>query len=155
MYFSKCIINNKEVEVCHSEQTVLNDDWFSINPIIFFRIAKPLIKNAEIPRFNLDDFYEADDKHGLDIEIIPEIDIEKNLDLIKLTQTAWDEINENSSKFEAKFKDELLKALNDVMSSILTDKKIVDINFEKEFKVGDLKIEDKGLKKLSEKAKKQ
>jgi hypothetical protein len=48
-----------------------------------------------------------------------------------------------------------LKALNETMNSVLESNKISKINFEKEFKIADFKTEDKGLKKLSEKVKKQ
>jgi hypothetical protein len=61
-----------------------------------------LVKDAELPKFDLEEFYESDDKHSLELEIIPELDIEKNDELIKLTKQAWDEINENSSKFDLK-----------------------------------------------------
>ena len=48
-----------------------------------------------------------------------------------------------------------MKALNETMNSVLESNKISKINFEKEFKIADFKTEDKGLKKLSEKVKKQ
>ena len=46
------------------------DDKLSLHPLIFYRIAKPLKKNAELPKFNLGLYYNQDSSHQLNLEII-------------------------------------------------------------------------------------
>jgi hypothetical protein len=49
------------------------DDKLSLHPLIFYRIAKPLKKNAEFPKFNLGLYYNQDSSHQLNLEIIPDL----------------------------------------------------------------------------------
>jgi hypothetical protein len=53
-----------------------------------------------------------------------------------------------------KYKRELLDVVDTKLSGIISGKRIQDVNFEKELKVGELEFKDKGLKKLNERAKK-
>jgi hypothetical protein len=154
LYHSRCFINHEEVEVNHTEKTILEDDLYSMNPLIFFRVAKPMKKDAKLPSIDLEKFYKQDSPHGLDLEIVPDLTHQKNKQLIKLTQANWDEILENDSKFDAKFKIDLLRTVDASISSIVNEKAIKDVNFEKEVKMGELKFKEKGLKRLNEKAKK-
>jgi hypothetical protein len=85
LYHSRCLINHEEIEVNHSEITVKEDDQYSLNPLIFIRIAKSLKKDAKLPSLALEKYYEQDSRHGLDIEIIPDLTYEKNSALIKAT----------------------------------------------------------------------
>lgn len=78
-----------------------------------------------------------------------------NDQLIKATQELWEELIESDAKFDLKYKRELLDVVDAKLSSIISDKKMEDVNFEKDLKVGELEFKDKGLKKLSERAKKQ
>ena len=127
---------------------------YSVNPLIFFRVAKPMKKDAKLPSIDLEKFYKQDSPHGLDLEIVPDLTHQKNEQLIKLTQANWDEILDNDSKFDAKFKTDLLQTVNASISNIVNEKAIKDVNFEKEVKMNDLKFKEKGLKKLNEKVKK-
>ena len=77
-----------------------------------------------------------------------------NDQLIKATQELWDEIVESDGKFAMKYKKELLEVVDAKLSGIISGKRIQDVNFEKDLKVGELEFKDKGLKKLSERAKK-
>lgn len=57
------MINEEEIEVNYSELSVKEDDKLSLHPMIFYRIAKPLKKNAEMPKFNLGLYYNQDSSH--------------------------------------------------------------------------------------------
>lgn len=57
LYQSKCQINHEELEVNHSEAQIALDDKYSINPLIFYRLAKPLKKEKELPQIDLQKFY--------------------------------------------------------------------------------------------------
>lgn len=83
LYHSRCFINHEEIEVNHTEKTVLEDDLHSVNPLIFFRVAKPMKKGAKLPSIDLEKFYKQDSAHGLDLEIVPDLTHQKNKQLLK------------------------------------------------------------------------
>jgi hypothetical protein len=58
LYYSKCLINNEEIEVCHSESSVQNEDRHSVNPHIFLRISRQVKEGVIIPSFDLAKFYD-------------------------------------------------------------------------------------------------
>jgi hypothetical protein len=74
--------------------------------------------------------------------------------VIKLTQSAWDEINEHQSKFDIKFRKDLLDGIDAVMKTVIEDKEVDSIDIAKDFKMDELKVKDKKLQKVSEKVKK-
>jgi hypothetical protein len=73
LYYSRCLINHEEIEVNYSEQTVIKDDQYSIHPLIFIRASRSLKKDAKLPSFALESFYKQDSRHGIDLEIIPDL----------------------------------------------------------------------------------
>lgn len=73
LYHTRCIVNHEEIEVNHTEATVLDDDLYSVNPLIFFRVARPMKKEAKLPSIDLEKFYKQDQAHGLDLEIVPDL----------------------------------------------------------------------------------
>lgn len=75
LYNSKCVINSEEVELSHNEKTILEDDRYTVNPHIFIRVAKPMKKDAKLPLFSLEKFYEQESRRGIDIEIQPKLDL--------------------------------------------------------------------------------
>jgi hypothetical protein len=74
--------------------------------------------------------------------------------LIKATQEPWDEIVDSDSKFDKKYKKDLLEGVNSKMATLLAEKPINDINFEKDVKFSEIEFKEKGLKKMNEKTKK-
>ena len=154
LYHSRCLINHEEIEVNHSEETVKNDDQYSLNPLIFIRVTKPMKKGAKLPSLALEKFYGQDSRHGLDIEIIPDLTYEKNTALIKATQELWDENLEQDAKFLPEYKKDLLSCIDTKLGQVIGDKSIESISVEKDLKIGEIEFKDKGLQKLSEKAKK-
>jgi hypothetical protein len=83
MYYTRCFINHEEIEVDHTETSILQDDLYSVNPLIFFRVAKPMKKDAKLPSIDLEKFYKQDSRHGLDVEIVPDLTYQKNERLIE------------------------------------------------------------------------
>ena len=57
LYHSRCFINHEEVEANHTEKTILEDDSYSVNPLIFFRVARPMKKEAKLPSIDLEKYY--------------------------------------------------------------------------------------------------
>jgi hypothetical protein len=152
LYYSKCIINNEEIEITQSASTIFSETKHDLNPIIYLRINKPLKQDCVMPSISLEKYYKQGESHGIALEIIPDLTTQKNSELIRLTQSKWDEIGENIAKCDPKHKREFLWAVDQIAKSFNIDA----TDFDKEFKVGDLQLDDnKALKKLSDKCKKQ
>jgi hypothetical protein len=84
------------------------EDKHSMHPLIFYRLKKPLKKEKELPAFDLSKFYKTDASHQIEFELIPDLTLQKNSQLIKNTQEAWDEVVDNFKKFNKDFKKELI-----------------------------------------------
>ena len=154
LYYSKSLINNEEIEVCHSETTVRDVTNIGIHPTIYLRIAKPIKKDSVLPLFALEKFYDLDQTRGITMEIVPNMTIEKNNKLVELTRESWDSLCDNIAKFDLKWQAQFLKALD----SLVTDKDINTYELQKEFNPSDLKYgenDSADLKKLPENIAKQ
>jgi hypothetical protein len=62
---------------------------------------------------------------------------------------------DNYKKFDSKYKKELLTEMDKQLKPKLSDTEIADIDIEKTLKINDMEFNDKDLKKLSDKVKKQ
>lgn len=60
-----------------------------VNPLIFYRLARPLKEEAKLPTLNLTNYFDESEYHGLKIEIAPDYTFEKNKDIIKLQQDKY------------------------------------------------------------------
>jgi len=138
LYHARCLVNHEEVECHHSESTIGEDDQNSLNPMIFIRIARKMKKGAKIPSIALDKFYGQDSKHGLDIEIIPDLTYEKNSALIKATQEVWDESLEHDAKFLPEYKKDLLACMDNKLSQVIADRDVSKISLEKDLKIAEI-----------------
>lgn len=104
--------NEKVIELNFSEEKVNEIDQFSINPIIYFRVAKPFKKEAKLPQFDLTKYYNTIKDTSLAIEIVPDINQQKNHQLIKGTQEKWDKVVANDPKFDEEAKREFLQTID-------------------------------------------
>ena len=107
-----------------------------------------------MPSFALENFYKQDSRHGIDLEILPDLTHQKNEALIKSTQDLWYEIADQDSKFNQDFTKDLLRAIDAKISGLSLARSDTKA-FEKDVKMSELEFKDKGLKKLSDKTKKQ
>lgn len=73
LYHSRFILNDKEVELNYSEDTVAKYDQHTVNPIIYYRVAKPLKKDAKLPIIDIQKYYLSEPDVVLDAEVIPDI----------------------------------------------------------------------------------
>lgn len=140
--------------MCHSASSVLNEDKYSVHPLIFLRINKPIKKDSVIPPFSLEKFYQQDSSHGITMEVVPNLAIQRNSKLINLTKEGWTQLCENTEKFDVKkYQSQFLKA----MDALVADKDMA-CDFKKDFNASELSFaekDDKDLKKLSETVLKQ
>ena len=80
-----CKINGDQQQVDLSEKAFREPNAFDINPLIYYRLSKPLKADAELPELDLSLFYKETADHGIEIEIEPELMYERNDSLIEQT----------------------------------------------------------------------
>lgn len=154
LYHTKSQINHEEIEVNHSEQEIILDDKHSIHPLIFYRLAKPLKKDKDLPAIDLSKFYKTDSSHQIEFELVPDLTLQKNSQLIKNTQEQWDEVVDNFKKFNPNHKKELIDELDKQIKGKMSENDIDRIDFDKTVKISEMEFKDKDLKKAPEKIKK-
>lgn len=155
LYHTKSQINLEEVEVNHSEAEINNDDKHSLHPLVFYRLAKPLKKGKELPAIDLSLFYKTNTTHEIAFEFVPDLTFQKNNKLLTNTKEQWDEVQDNYKKYKIEYKKEMLNHLDKQVKSKLSSEDLDKIELDKVLKVSEMEFEDKNLKKLAEKIKKQ
>jgi hypothetical protein len=70
-YFAFTKINGDEVKFNLSEKAILQPNIYDINPLIYYRIKRPLKKSSKLPMLDLKQYYKESAAHGLDITIQP------------------------------------------------------------------------------------
>ena len=59
-----------------NEQSIFEPEKHDANPLIFYRIAKPLKEDKELPSLDLSKFFKKSMHHGLKLEIKPDYSYE-------------------------------------------------------------------------------
>jgi hypothetical protein len=57
LYHTRRLINHEEIEYNHDESAVLYGDANDLNPLIYFRVARPMKKGAKLPSLALEKYY--------------------------------------------------------------------------------------------------
>ena len=52
----------------------MNPSIFDINPLVFYRIKKPLKEDARLPIIELTNFFNESADHGINFEVIPSVE---------------------------------------------------------------------------------
>lgn len=153
-YFSYSRINNDDHLLNLSESSFFEPNIHDLNPLVYYRLAKPLKEGVHLPMLDSRTFFKETADHGIEMEIKPSLDYERNDKLISLTQQEYDEVNESVEKFPPEFDSSLLKSVNDYIAKSLSDTNVKDIKI-KDFKISDMTFNEAKLKKLSEAIKKR
>lgn len=66
------------------EKTVFEPQSHDVNPVIYYRLARPLKSKKNLPTLNLKDYHEISEEYGLKIEVQPDYSYEKNKSVIKM-----------------------------------------------------------------------
>ena len=129
-----------------------------MDPLIFYRITKPLVDGKQLPELDINDFYEQTKQKGLYIELSPDYSYMRNESMIEKSKDTYKEIFEQVVKFPKQCDREMLECLE----KHITDN---DMNFDDnnnsissskiEISPNDLKFKNKRLKALPEKTKQQ
>ncbi len=70
------------------------------------------------------DFFKETADHGIELEVVPTVQFQKNEKLIEVTKQMYDEITENINKFNPDLDAELLYEVNLYISKNLSDKEV-------------------------------
>jgi len=86
---------------------------------------------------------------------VPDLTLQKNSQLLKQTEEEWDEVVDNDKKFDREFGKELMQQMDKQLAPKLGETDISGIDLDKHLKISEMTFQDKALKKLPEKIKKQ
>ena len=128
---------------------------FDLNPSIFYRLLRPLKEDATLPLIDPAVFYKQTGDHGIDIEVEPKFDCERNEKLVEATKLEFDELLDSISKFLPELDSDLLREMDSYINKNLIDKEIKDLKVKDDFKIGDMSFKNPKLKKLSENVKRR
>ena len=76
---------------------------YDINPLIYYRVRRPLKQGVNLPVIDLKKFYQESSSFGLEIEVEPDLQYQPNDKLISITKTSYEELLDNVSKFASEF----------------------------------------------------
>jgi hypothetical protein len=107
-----------------SESGFHQSSIYDINPLLYYRIKKPLKEGARLPMLDSKDFFKETADHGIELEVVPTVQFQKNEKLIEVTKQMYDEITENINKFNPDLDAELLYEVNLYISKNLSDKEV-------------------------------
>lgn len=137
-----------------TEREFLNTNANDLDPLIFYRITRPLVVGKTLPEINILDFYEQTKLKGLFIDLSPDYSYMRNDAMIEKAKDTHKEIVEQVIKFPRQCDRELLECLE----KYITDK---DLNFDDtsgakiEIMPSSLTFKNKRLKGLPDKTKQQ
>ncbi len=85
-YFSYSKINGDEQKVNLSEGEFMKPSIFDLNPLVYYRIKKPLKEGARLPRLDSSNFFNESADHGIDFEVVPSLQYQTNDKLIEVSK---------------------------------------------------------------------
>lgn len=151
--FSKINGDNQVLNI--SEKNVFVPSQYDINPLIYYRIARPLKQGAKLPLIDLKNYYKGSSAYGVDLTVEHDVEYLQNDRILELTKATYDELCETITKFSPEFDSELLREMDRYIKSSLIDKEITQIDVKKDFKIADMTFKNPKLKKLSESVKRK
>ena len=130
------------------EEGIFNYKSFDSNPLIFYRLTRPLKADASLPSLNLTNYHEETDKYGYKIEITPDYTYEKNDTIIKLQKDKYNKVVKGMMKFNEKYDNELLECIE----KYITENSVDFINYpNSEIDASNLTFTSRELKAMNSK----
>jgi hypothetical protein len=75
-----------------SEEGIFVKEAHDLNPLIFYRLARPLKDDAELPALTLSNYQKRAEIFGFKVELTPDYSYEKNDTLISLETNKYDSV---------------------------------------------------------------
>ena len=108
-----------------NEVDIFTVETHDINPLIFYRLGKPLREGAELPYLALEGYFEKSDEHGLELTVTPNYDYLVNDVRINTDREEYERICNVNKNFDPKLDKMLLAAMDKYMlKKTLEDKQI-------------------------------
>jgi hypothetical protein len=155
LYRTNCKVGDKPLTKLElTQREFLNCNSHDLDPLLFYRISKPLVAGKDLPELNLTDYFDKAKNKGINIELCPDYSYIKNDSIIEKSKDTYKEIYEQVVKFPKQCDRELLECLEKHIAE-------KDLNFDDtsgnkiEISANDLKFKNKRLKGLPDKTKQQ
>jgi hypothetical protein len=94
-----------------NEEGIFERESHDINPLIFYRITKPIKDGASLPELKLEDYHKKTDMFGIRIEADPDYSFQKNDMIIGLEYDKYLSMQDRIKLFDEKYDAELLKQI--------------------------------------------
>lgn len=149
-YVSQCTNNGTELSLVEKkERFMFMRDEHDLNPMIYYRLTRPLKKDKKLPTFELNDYYKDSKYKGLNIEITPDYTYCLNPSIVEKTKEQHTELYDLVKKFpkscDAELKEKIEKYMGDNSINL-------EDNDDYNLKLSDLEaFKNKKLKNLQEK----
>jgi hypothetical protein len=98
------------------EHSIFKPEEHDMNPLVFYRLSRPLKDKTTLPSLHLDKYFEKTENHGFKIEITPDYSYEKNKSLINIHKEKYTKTVNTIKKFNDALDGELLEAAESYIS---------------------------------------
>lgn len=95
----------------YDQNGIFKPGCHDLNPLIFYRLSRPLAKDAHLPTLNLSNYHEESEEHGVKLEISPDYTYMKSDKIIKLQKEKYNRVVKGINQFSETHDAELFEAL--------------------------------------------
>jgi hypothetical protein len=147
-YVAWTIIDNEAVvpRPKTNELHIFETETHDINPIIFYRLARPLKEGSALPNLDLAKYHKRTELFGIRVEADPDYSFEKNDSIIAIEYDKYTAIQSKIKAFDKKFDGEIQEVLEEYMKTNSIDFIECPFLFVQN---GELEFKDKGLRAVS------
>ena len=129
-------VKTNEIEIFEKES-------HDINPLIFYRLSRPLKDNKYPPELNLEKYHEKSKYYGIRIEADPDYSFMKNEIIMELERDRYMNIQDRIKNFDDKYDEELNKQIENNLE--MMQQNFVECPYV--FLIaGEIEFEDPGLR---------
>jgi hypothetical protein len=94
-----------------NEHNIFEPEEHDINPLIFYRLQRPLKDKMSLPSLALEKFFVSTDHHGFKVTVIPDYSFEKSKKMINIQKDKYKKTVDSIKKFDEKLDSDLLEAI--------------------------------------------
>ena len=156
-YISRSRINEEMLTVSFGEEGIQRSSAHDINPLVFYRLARPLRdeNRALLPEIDLEKLYGHDSENrGFALETNLDYSYSVGREIIERTEEQFREHKELIDRFNQEYDKELLERLEEHIMENYADKDAKELNAY-ELNLDEFSFRNKKLKKLSDASKRK
>jgi hypothetical protein len=146
VYSTHVKLGTEDVKVTLSELEYNKETThFDTNPLIFFRLKKPLLTSQKLPIIDLKNAYNTTSKFGFEFEVTPDFSYQANSKLLSQTVDSYKEFCQQLDKYpqgadQIKADEELREQMSKQIASDCPEN--LELKHIEKFKVKDMKFKD-------------